>query len=192
MALPIAIAHALGLERPAFMGCSVGGLLALDLARYHPDEFRAVVSLEGSLRVPGRVDQKPWLWHPQISNETKARVMQGLTAPTSPLAYRKETAQTYAAGWPPVFAGDLHYYLEDHDLTDEAGAIDTSVVAVHVLSGEYDHSAPPEDGRAAADAIPGATFTLMSGLGHFPMSEDPVRFLEFVLPVLRTIRDTEA
>ena len=33
------------------MGCSVGGQVALDLARYHPDEFRAVISLEPALKL---------------------------------------------------------------------------------------------------------------------------------------------
>ena len=45
--VPVALARALELERPVFMGCSVGGLLALDLALCHPGEFRAVIALEG-------------------------------------------------------------------------------------------------------------------------------------------------
>jgi pimeloyl-ACP methyl ester carboxylesterase len=28
----------------------------------------------------------------------------------------------------------------------------------------------------------------MRGLGHFPMSEDPARFKEYIAPVLREIR----
>jgi hypothetical protein len=53
MAVPLALSAALGLERPVFMGCSVGGLLALDLARCHPEAFRAVISLEPALKVEG-------------------------------------------------------------------------------------------------------------------------------------------
>ena len=45
-AVPLALSRVLGLDRPVFMGCSVGGLLALDLAHKHPDAFRAVVSVE--------------------------------------------------------------------------------------------------------------------------------------------------
>ena len=43
-------------------------------------------------------------------------------------------------------------------------------------------------GQALAAAVPGATFRLMPGLGHFPMSEDPERFREYILPVLDEIR----
>ena len=185
--IPVALANALELDRPVFMGCSVGGLLALDLAAHHPDVFRAVISLEGALHVGGDPESLLGFWHPQVSNETKARLMQGLTSPTSPEALRKETIQTYAAGWPPAFLGDLNYYMVDYDLRDRAAGIDTAQVGVHILSGEYDYSASPAMGRAAHEAIAGSTFAEMKGLGHFPMSEDPEAFLVHLLPVLDAI-----
>ena len=187
-AVPVALSAALELERPAFMGCSVGGLLALDLAYHHPEVFRAVISLEGALRVGGDLDSLIGFHHPGVSNETKARMMEGLTSPTSPIAYRKETTQTYAAGWPPAFLGDLNYYSVEYDLHDCAARIDTAKVAVHILTGEYDYSATPAHGRRAHEAIAGSTFTEMKGLGHFPMSEDPERFILHLLPVLDAIR----
>ena len=36
--------------------------------------------------------------------------------------------------------------------------------------------------------IPGARYKSMKGLGHFPMSEDPERFLAEIRPVLERIR----
>ena len=114
------------------MGCSVGGLLALDLAQKHPEKFRAVISVEGVAR-RRQPERFGGLWHPQVSNETKATMMEGLTAPTSPLPYRKETAQAYASGWPPVFLGDLWYYIAEYDLRDLASSIDTSEVGVHIF-----------------------------------------------------------
>jgi pimeloyl-ACP methyl ester carboxylesterase len=184
---PLALAEALDLDRPVFMGCSVGGLLALDLALHHPDEFRAVIALEGALHIGGDLDEIAAFWHPQVSSETKARVMQGLMSPTSPIARRKETAHAYAGGWPPAFLGDLWYYIAEFDIRERAGEIDTERVAVHILSGEYDYSGTVECGRQAHEAITGSTFTEMRGLGHFPMSEDPERFLEYLLPVLGQI-----
>jgi pimeloyl-ACP methyl ester carboxylesterase len=185
--VPLAVADALDLDRPVFMGCSVGGLLALDLACRHPDRFRAVISLEGALHIGGDIDDLAGFWHPQVSNETKARMMDGLMAPTSPIARRKETTQIYAAGWPPAFLGDLWYYLVDYDLRERAHQIDTARVAVHILSGEYDYSGSVELGREAHEAIAGSTFTEMPGVGHFPMSENPVLFLSHLLPVLDSI-----
>ena len=183
----LAIKHALGLDEPVFMGCSVGGLLALDLARRHPEEFRAVISLEGALEIPGDTGFFQHLWSPQVSNDYKARLMEGLMSPTAPKVYRKETSYVYASGWPATFLGDLHYYVEDFDMRETASEIDTNQVGVHILSGEYDYSATPEMGRAAHEAIPGSTWALMKGVGHFPMSEHPEAFIEHLLPILRSI-----
>ena len=186
--VPLQLSAALALDRPGFMGCSVGGLLALDLAAKHPEQFSAVISLEGALHVGGDWDGLDGFWHPQVSNETKARMMEGLTAPTSPDPYRKETIQTYASGWPQAFLGDLWYYIVDYDLTNDAKAIDTDRVGVHIFSGEYDYSGTVERGRAAHEAIEGSTFTEMQGMGHFPMSENPGPFMDHLSPVLDQIR----
>jgi pimeloyl-ACP methyl ester carboxylesterase len=185
--IPLELAQVLGLERPVFMGCSVGGLLALELAQLYPERFRAVISVEGALAVDGDIDALTELWHPQVSNEYKARAMEGLMSPTSPLAYRKETAFVYASGWPPAFLGDLHYYLAEFDLRESAAGIDGGAVGVHILSGEYDYSGRTELGRAAHEAIAGSTFTEMKGVGHFPMSENPSRFIQYLMPVLAQI-----
>ncbi len=185
--IPVALAAALELDQPVFMGCSVGGLLALDLALHHPDVFSAVISLEGALHIGGEWESLLGLWHPQVSNQSKARMMEALCAPTSPEAYVKEVSQIYSAGWPPAFLGDLWYYMVDFDIRDRAGEIDTEQVAVHILSGEYDWSGTAVAGQAAHEAIAGSTHTLMSNMGHFPMQENPLAFAEYLQPVLDAI-----
>lgn len=185
--IPLTLSRVLGLDRPIFMGCSVGGLLALDLAHKHPDDFRAVISLEGALEIPGKLEHNTELWHPQVNNEYKARLMDALMSPTSPKRYRKETSYVYACGWPPVFLGDLNYYLQDYDLSQVAGEIDTNRVGVHILSAEYDCSGTAELGRAAHEAIAGSTFQEMKNVGHFPMSENPEVFMQYLLPTLANV-----
>jgi pimeloyl-ACP methyl ester carboxylesterase len=190
--VPLALSRALALERPVFMGCSVGGLLALDLAHRYPDAFRAVIAVEGALAIGGDPEQLTELWHPQVSNEYKARAMEALIAPTSPLPYRKETSFVYASGWPQAFLGDLYYYIQEYDLRDVAGQIDTRRIGVHIMSGEYDFSGTVELGREAHAAIAGSTFTEMEGVGHFPMTENPVAFIRYLTPVLERIRSVDA
>ena len=187
--IPLQLSEQLGLDRPVFIGCSVGGLLALDLAHKHSDAFRAVVSLEGALEIPGSLNHNSELWHPQVSNEYKARLMDALMSPTSPKRYRKETSFVYASGWPQAFLGDLNYYLEDYDLQAVAGEIDTNKIGVHILSGEYDCSGTAELGLAAHQAIKGSTYSEMKGMGHFPMSENPAEFMTYLLPVLEQIAE---
>jgi pimeloyl-ACP methyl ester carboxylesterase len=187
MKVPTTLATQLGLMRPVFMGCSIGGHLAADLACDYPGFFRAAISLEGALQTPARRDLSP-LHHPRVSNEYRASLMYGITAPQSPEACRRETAWIYSQSAPGVFKGDLHYYNADHDLTGRAASIDTGKTALYVLTGEYDWSSTPAMGAALAAQVPGATFRAMPGLGHFPMCEDPARFRQYILPVLDEIR----
>ena len=60
-------------------------------------------------------------------------------------------------------------------------------MGVHILSGEYDWSGTSELGQAAHAAIAGSTWCEMKGVGHFPMSENPVAFAEYLRPILDRI-----
>jgi pimeloyl-ACP methyl ester carboxylesterase len=193
MALPVTLAEALGLDRPVFIGSSIGGMLALDLARYHPEAFRAVIALEGGLkvRIPAELGHTEELSFTDEDPALHAAVMMMLMSPTAPEVYRQETRLHYAQGAPGVFNGDIHYYAVDHDLTGEAHLIDTERCAVHLLTGEYDFPTVPWT-EEAARAIPGASFRIMTGLGHFPMSEDHDRLMDEILPILDAIAVTSA
>ena len=182
------LVHTLELDQPVYMGCSMGGHLAADLALYHPDAFRACIGLEAS-QWSGNMDRliNQWWHHPRLSNESKPAAMMSLCSPRAPEAQVRETVWMYSQGAPAVFAGDLNYYGIEHDLRTNAGDIDTRKCMLYVLSGEYDWSAYPAASKALADAVPGATYTLMEGMGHFPMSEDPVQFKKYLLPVLADI-----
>jgi pimeloyl-ACP methyl ester carboxylesterase len=187
MAVPRALAQALGLDRPVFLGSSVGGQLALDLARYHPDDFRAVIACEATLKLggeqaEGRPSDRPAAPDPGVV----AMMMMWSMPPAASEALRHEVRLHYAQGAPGVFAGDIDYFSFDHDLRGEAHLIDTERCPVHLFAGEYDYATVPA-ARLAHEQIPGSTFHLMEGLGHFPMSEDPGRFIDAVLPVLEDL-----
>ena len=189
MKVPLTLARELALVRPAFMGSSIGGHLAIDLALHYPGTFRAVIGLEAAAATPGGYLD---MWHhPRISNEFKASVMYGLMSPSSPEHYRRETSWVYSQGAPPTFKGDLYYYSVDHDLTQTAEQIDTSKTAVYILGGEYDWSATPAMSRALAERIKGAQYRDMPGLGHFPMSENPALFMKYITPALDEIAALE-
>ncbi len=183
----VALSQQLELVRPVFIGCSMGGHLAPDLALDFPDKFRAVVGVEAAIHSHGAEGLMGYLDHPDMSNDFRAAQMFGICAPVSPDASRRETAWVYSQGAPPVFKGDLNYYFIEHDLTGVAGQIDTSKVAIYILSGEYDYSSPPSLGQELANEIRGSTFVAMSGLGHFPMSENYPQFKRYLMPVLDEI-----
>lgn len=183
----VAISNALNLERPVYMGCSVGGYLAPDLAYYHPDKFRAVIGINSSI-AGTRVENKgkPYaspFSHPQNSTAYIGSRMYMITSPEAREAFRRETGWIYSQGGPGIFGGDLYYFSVEHDLRGKAHTIDTSRVGVHLLSGEYDPTARgPAESLAAM--IDGATYDVIEGGSHFAMSDDYPRFRRYLLPVL--------
>lgn len=186
MKVPVTLSRELGLDRPIYMGSSIGGHLATDLALYYPAEFRAVIGLEAAIATPGGY-RDAWN-HPRVSDEFKSSSMFGIMSPTSPEKFRRETCWVYSQGAPPVFKGDLYYYSVDHDLSQTAEQINTSQIAVYLLTGEYDWASTPEMSAELARRIKGAKYQTMVGLGHFPMSEDPERCFAYVEPILEEIR----
>jgi pimeloyl-ACP methyl ester carboxylesterase len=186
MKFVVTFAHSLDLKRPVYMGSSIGGNLATDLAIHHSGEFRALIGLEAAILTPDGYDDQ-W-YHPRISNDYKASVMYGLMSPTSPEKYRRETAWVYSQGAPPTFKGDLYYYSIDHDLTQTAEQVGRAQVPVYLLTGEYDWASTPAMTEELVARAKGVKYQTMKGLGHFPMSEDSARFRSYIAPVLAEIR----
>jgi pimeloyl-ACP methyl ester carboxylesterase len=88
-----------------------------------------------------------------------------------------------------VFKGDLYFYKVDGDIRDRVDQIDGRRPPLYLLTGEYDYSCTTE-GTLDVARRTGAEVTIMRGLGHFPMSEDPGLFITYLLPVLERIRGT--
>jgi pimeloyl-ACP methyl ester carboxylesterase len=174
---------AAGLQQPVVLGCSMGGEIVLELALKHAGQFRAAIGVESTDRVDGRFLR--WGHHPQVNeSEAVASWVAGLMAPGSPERHRREQWWIYSQGGAGVFNGDIEFYSREWDARDRVGSIDTGRCPVYLLTGEYDYSCTPELSEATAGRIPGARFQVMEGLGHFPMGENPARFLTYLLPIL--------
>jgi pimeloyl-ACP methyl ester carboxylesterase len=185
----LAFCDALRLDTPIVLGCSIGGKIVLHLALKHPDRFRALIGLEAADYQAPWYDDTSWLHRPDIhGGEICSALMSGLIAPQSPAETRWETLWGYAQGGPGVFRGDLHFYRAEGDLRGKLDAIDTGRCPLYLLTGEYDFSCTPADTLRTAEAIKGVKVTVMKGVGHFPMSEHPARFREYLRPVLDDIR----
>ena len=181
------VADALALDRPVAMGCSIGGRIVLHLAHQHPERFRALIGLESAAFTAPYYDLS-WLNRPDVhGGMVSAGVVSGLIAPTAPTKERWETLWHYMQSGPGVFKGDLYFYMIDGDIRDRVKQIDIARCPLFFLTGEYDYSCTAEGTLAVAEQT-GAEATIMQGLGHFPMSEDPKRFNDYLLPVLGKIR----
>lgn len=179
-----AVWQALGLDRPVVLGCSMGGAIVLKVAADYQDELTGIVGLESAAYAPGRYNEL--LHHPAIhGGELCASYTYGLNAPTSPEASRRENWWYYSQSGPGVYQGDVHYYSLDWDAREDIKTIDTARCRVALLTGEYDYSCTPEQTEQAAAAIPGASLTIMKGMGHFPMIENYRDFRPYLLDALK-------
>jgi pimeloyl-ACP methyl ester carboxylesterase len=186
----IAFVRALELEQPVVLGCSMGGAVVLELASRHATEVSAVIGLEAAGKIEGRFSD--WTVMPDVDGSVGAASWTyGLMAPQSPEAARREVWWTYAQGGPGVYRGDTYFYSVDWDLRGREEEIDSDTCPVYLLTGEYDHACTPQETAATAAAIPGAKFTRMRGIGHFPMAENYPRFREHLLPILKELEDAQ-
>lgn len=195
MAFPTTLAKELGLDRPVYMGSSMGGHLAVDLASCLPDHYRATIAVEGALRSAveyvdvGMAGIRKEFDNPNVNRTSIGAAMMLNISPYSPEQNVREIQWEYACGGPGIFAGDLYYYYYDHNMSDEeAAAIDTSKCMLYMLTGEYDPNTSPKETQALADLVKGSKFQAMDKLGHFPVTENYEAFRTYLLPILADIK----
>lgn len=104
----------------------------------------------------------------------------GMIAPTSPEYYKRQIWWQYSTQASGVFAGDLKFYFKGWDGRERLKDIDTKYCPVYMLTGSFDYSCTTEASKETADAIPGAVFEPMAGLGHFPLTENPEKILPYL------------
>ena len=183
MEIVLTVIGALELDQPLVMGCSIGGRAVLHLAAHHAQTIGGVIGLQAGSHVDPYYDIE-WLDRPDVhGGMVCAGVVSGLMGPGVPEAARWETLWHYMQGGPGVFKGDLSFY-RGADARHLLAGVDTQQCPVYLLTGEYDYSCTPALTLEVHRAIPGSHFTVMEGLGHFPMSEDYVRFSKYLLPLL--------
>ena len=182
-----AVIGALGLKRPVLLGSSMGGQICLEMALRRGDTLGGVIACEACDKITGR--EVPFAKH-ALFNQTLVvpEWIYGQISPTTARARAIEIWWEYSQGGYGVFYGDLEFYAHEWDARERVQRIDTRRCPVTMLTGEYDFSCTPEASRSTAAKIPGAEFQMMEGLGHFPMTENPEVFLDYLRPVLARLR----
>lgn len=192
----VALSKELKLERPVFMGCSMGGNITPHLALDFPGYFKSLIAVEAS-DYSGQVEgaskendySYEWMYNPSVhGGDAAATSIYSLMSPTSPEKFKRETWWGYSQSGPGIFRGDLLFWGRDHDVRKSASDIDTSKTSFYIFNGEYDWSTPPEHGARLAAKIKGSKHIVMKNVGHFPMSENPEEFKKYLYPVLEEIK----
>lgn len=186
-----AFARSLGLERPAVMGCSVGGNLALLLAAQHP-EVRAAIALQGAAYTPTFTDAAlDMMTHPQVSlmhaNMDFSMSLVGSAATEAARAFSEWSVLSII---PRAQQADLRAYAHC-DIRPLLGQIRCPVL---ILRGTEDWLVPQAMVEATRDGLTGAARVEMKplpGLGHFPHLEDPPQVARLARTFLHESADSK-
>ncbi|MEU0156231.1 alpha/beta fold hydrolase [Micromonospora fulviviridis] len=167
--------EALGLVRPALIGCSMAGNLVLELAARRPEAYSAVISSEGADYTPTMSDflLEMLLTDGQAIVET---FCESLTGARTPEDRAREAIWQIRRNVPEVMAGDLIGYA-GFDQRKEVGKIKAPVL---LLRGDADWLVHQEQVEATQSRIPGSKIAVLEGTGHYPMIENPYEFNEAV------------
>ena len=179
---------ALEVNRPLLVGHSLGGALALQMAQQAPDRFSGL-ALIAPLTHP--VDDLPEPFRPLVISNGGLRHALGWTiaAPGGLLQARRALTAIFdpepiPEGYEPgagglLMAAPRQFVAASAEATRGMGDLAAQVAAypsmrcpVAILFGRDDRILDPErQGRAAAQAIPGATLTLVEGGHMLPVTQ---------------------
>ena len=181
------LADVLELDRPIFMGCSIGGVIAMLLAERFPERFGGLIGLAGAIPTGGFFHD--WWTDPGVNTlMMEGGLIDAVMAPGIS-HWDRQINRCSQSAHPTSLRNDLYLWgVENIDAT-RADRIDASKVPLYLYAGEYDFTCPPTLVEATARRIgPQVHYEMLPGLGHFPMSEDYVKFR----PVLvKTLDDIE-
>ncbi|MFD8423017.1 3-oxoadipate enol-lactonase [Streptomyces sp. NPDC059466] len=166
--LVLALADALGVDRFAYAGVSLGGAVGLHLAVHHPDRVAALAVICSSAHFNG---SRPWEERARtVRRDGLAALVQsansrwftpGFSVPRLIEDQRTADPDAYAACCDALAAFDLRDRLP-------------SITAPTLLvAGREDPATPPAHLREIADAVPGASLTEIAGASHLAPAERP-------------------
>ncbi|NQW11068.1 MAG: 3-oxoadipate enol-lactonase [Alphaproteobacteria bacterium] len=179
----------LGIRETLLCGLSIGGLIAQQLIKDHPDRVRGLVLCDTASKIG-----TPEMWQERIDGIGK----HGLDAAADGIlerwfapAFRSGKPAETAAWRNLLIRTPLDGYLaccaaiRDADLRADAARISVPTLCV---GGAQDGATPPEVVRALAASIPGARFVELDQCGHLPCIEQPQALVDAMVDFFRENR----
>jgi pimeloyl-ACP methyl ester carboxylesterase len=171
----LAVLDALGIDQANVMGVSLGGMVVQTMAIDHPERLRSLTSVmsttgdpdvgQASDKARERLFAKP----ARSRDEYVAGHLAGLRIWGSP-GKVDEVEHTAAAGRaydrafrPEGVAAQMGAVIAGGSRTEALGRVEVPTLVIH---GSADQLIDPSGGRRTADAIPGARFVEIEGMGH--------------------------
>ncbi len=171
----LALMDALGIERAAYAGISIGGMVGMWLGSHAPERIDCLALMCTSAHLPPAS-----AWAERAATVRAA----GSTGAVADAVVARWLTEPFARAHPGLLA-DLRAMLvaqprdgyaaccgaiERMDLRPDLGAIRARVL---VIAGEDDRATPPEHARVIAGAIPGARLEVLAPAAHLASVERP-------------------
>ena len=171
----VAVLDDLDIERAHVLGLSMGGMIVQTLAIEHPDRLLSMTSMmsstgDGDVGLPSE-EAKALLFGPPTHDRESyvARQLDGLRIWGSPAHFDEARITAFAEEAfdrsfdPAGQARQLMAIMRSGSRTEALAGVTTPALVIH---GDADRLVDQSGGRRTADAIPGARFELVEGLGH--------------------------
>ena len=172
-----ALLDALGVEKVAFCGISMGGMVGMWLGANAPERFRRLVLCNTSAYMP---PPENWTERANLARNGK------LNEIVEPVIERWFT-EPFRESSPEVVARARMRFLATHSegyagsceaigCMDQRDTIGSIRVPTLVIAGEKDPATTPEQGRFIAESIPGASYHEIPDAAHLSNIEQSDRF----------------
>lgn len=172
----VAVLDAAGVAGPvAVAGMSMGGYVAFELCRRHPDRVRALALIDTRAQpdtpevARGRMETAERVLE-EGSDMVATGMVDRLFAPEASAELRAEWRRRMQATTPMGVAAALRAMASRSDSGPTLEAVDLPVL---VVVGEEDAITPPEEARRMAMAARRARFVTVSAAGHMAPVEQP-------------------
>jgi pimeloyl-ACP methyl ester carboxylesterase len=198
----------LEVDRVTVIGQSFGGGVAMQLAYQHPELCERLVLVASGglgrdvswllrlLTLPGAEQFMPLIFPSGVAERgndvNRFLHRRGLRAPLAGEMWRAYSSLAGAENR-KAFVRTMRGVIEPGGQT--VTALDRLYLASHlptlIIWGDRDRIIPVSHAHRAHEAIPGSRLEILEGVGHFPQTEAPERFLEILLDFMATTEPAE-
>jgi 3-oxoadipate enol-lactonase len=185
----VAVLDHLQVEKAAFVGLSLGGMVAQAVALGHASRVVALVNAHAGARTDASVRE---IWERRI-DQFEASALASLTQTTLerwfPRAFAMQAPMTMEWVARLIQATDPHGYvaairaIQNLDHLDQLSGIEVPTL---VIAGEADSAVPAAVAAQVAQCMPNARLHVLEGTGHIGNVQQPVQFTELVGQFLKS------
>ncbi len=171
----------LGVRRAVLVGLSWGGMVAMRMALQHPEHVGGLAILDANaspeplvnrLRYRAFIAMHRRVGFPRslFDRELAPRLFSDRFAETHPEVLDASYRRTMGFERAGLSRAAIAVVIHRKDVLPKLGAVRAKTL---VMCGSEDRFTPPVHSRDIAQAIPGAEFVMLDGLGHMSAIEDP-------------------